>query len=102
MEATKVTVIIVILTSQEDWQDWIELIKTIAETKGVQKYVDPAGARPNIKAAIAPVLPIRPTPNDIKPSTIATPTLHSQLNTDQLKELRNRQFDFDQQLKTYD
>jgi hypothetical protein len=104
MEATKVTVIAVILTSQEDWQDWIELIKTTAETKGVWKYVDPAGAtsRPNMEVAIAPVLPIRPTPNDIKPSTTATPTLHSQLDTDQLEELRNRQFDFDRQLKTYD
>jgi len=58
------------------------LIKTIAEIKGVWKYVNPAGARPNIKVAIAPVLPIRPTPNDIKPSIIAIPTLYSQLNID--------------------
>jgi hypothetical protein len=77
------------------------VIKTIAALKGVWKYVDPAGARPNIEATTTPVLPMRPTPNDIKPSANTTPTLYSQLNINQLKELWNRQSDYDRQLKAY-
>jgi hypothetical protein len=99
METLKVTVI---LTTKQDYPEWIEVIKTTAETKGVWKYVDPAGTRPNTEATTAPVLPVRPTPNNIKPSANATPTLYSQLDTDQLEELRNRQSDYDRQLKAYD
>jgi len=78
------------------------VIKTTAALKGVWKYVDPAGARPNIEATTTPVLPMRPTLNDIKPSANATPTLYSQLDTNQLEELRNRQSDYDRQLRAYD
>jgi hypothetical protein len=77
------------------------VIKTTAASKGVWKYVDPASARPNIEAITTPVLPMQPTPNDIKPSANATPTLYSQLNTNQLKELQNRQSDYNQQLRAY-
>ena len=85
----------VILTTKQDYLDWIKVIKTTAETKGVWKYVNPAGARPNIEAITISVLLMRPTPNDIKLSANATPTLYSQLNTNQLKELWNCQSDYD-------
>jgi len=84
METIKV---MVILTTKQDYLDWIKVIKTTAETKGVWKYVNPAGTRPNTEATTTPVLPVRPTPNSIKPSANATPTLYSQLDIDQLKEL---------------
>jgi hypothetical protein len=58
MEATKAIGIMVILTTQKDYPDWIEVIKTTAALKGVWKYVDPAGARPNIEATTTPVLPM--------------------------------------------
>jgi hypothetical protein len=53
METIKV---IVILTTKQDYLDWIEVIKIIAKIKGVWKYVDLAGARPNTEATTAPVL----------------------------------------------
>jgi hypothetical protein len=72
------------------------VIKTIAASKGVWKYVNPAGARPNIEAITTPVLPMQPTLNNIKPSANITPTLYSQLDINQLKELWNRQSDYNQ------
>jgi hypothetical protein len=74
METIKVTVI---LTTKQDYLNWIEVIKTIAETKGVWKYVNPAGTRPNMEATTTLVLLVQPTPNSIKPSVNATPTLYS-------------------------
>jgi hypothetical protein len=91
METIKV---MVILTTKQDYPDWIKVIKTIAETKGVWKYVNPAGTRPNTEAITTPVLSVQPTLNSIKPSANAIPTLYSQLDINQLKELWNCQSDY--------
>jgi hypothetical protein len=55
MEIIKV---IVILTTKQDYPDWIKVIKIIAKTKGVWKYVNLAGIRLNMEATTALVLPI--------------------------------------------
>jgi hypothetical protein len=90
--------VIVILTGQKDYPDWIEVVKTVATAKGVWKYVNPAEASPIPE----PTTPHRPTANDVKPSTNATPTTFSQLDGNQIEELRNLQIDYSRDLKNFD
>src|SRR4030081_858164 len=51
------------LTGQADWDEWIEVIRTTATGYGIWDYVDPS--KPDL---IALTEPVRPTPNDVRPS----------------------------------
>ncbi len=82
----------VLLRTHADWNEWIELVKTAA----YELNIDPAGAH------IALTEPIRPTPNDIKPSSTRHLTSFSALTPDEAEEYRDQQRHYQRQLKRYD
>ena len=50
---------IVLLRTQADWEEWIELIKTAALAEDTWTLIDPTGVRTTIQE------PVRPTLNDM-------------------------------------
>jgi hypothetical protein len=88
----------IILTGQADWDEWIEVIRTIATGHGIWDYVDPS--KPDLMALAEPV---RPTPNDVRPSTTrGGPTPFSSLTPDEVEEYRNLQAEYQRKIKLFD
>jgi hypothetical protein len=86
------------LTCQADWDEWIEVIQTIATGYGIWDYVDPS--KPDL---IALAEPVRPTPNDVRPSsTRGGPTAFSSLTPDEVEEYRNLQAEYQRKIKLFD
>lgn len=83
----------VLLTSQKDWDEWIEVIKTSAITSDIWNLVNPAIANP-------PTLeePPAPKPTDVNPRK----TTFSALDEDEKEELRELQRERKRNLNQYD
>ncbi|KAF5186325.1 Transposon ty1-gr2 gag-pol polyprotein, partial [Thalictrum thalictroides] len=84
----------VILHHNEDWEPWIELIKTSALKYDVWKYVDPDSKNEDIPSLTEPK---RPSPSDIKaPKEGSQTTLFAELDASEkeeysyLKDMYNR------------
>ena len=85
----------VLLKTQEDWEEWIELIKTAALALDIWNLIDPAGA------CIALIEPVQSTPNDIRPSSTRHPTPFSTLTRDEAEEYRDQKREYRRQLDRY-
>lgn len=56
----------IILTGPNDWDKWLEVVKTKAEAGKVREYVDPSKAEGQLEVLSRPLITIRPkgpTPN---------------------------------------
>ena len=70
---------VVVLTSQKNWDEWIEVIKTSAITSDIWNLVNPAIANPSILEELP-----APKPIDVNPRK----TTFSALDEDEMEELR--------------
>ncbi len=86
----------VLLNTQADWEEWIELLKTAALVANVWTLIDPTRARTTL------IKPVRPSPNDIKPSSTRYPTPFSALNPEEAEEYRDQKREYQRQLDRYD
>ena len=84
----------IILTGPNDWDEWLEVVKTKAEAGKVWKYVDPS--KPKDEETLT--RPEVPKAKDVNPakSTI------SELTPDELDELKLLRYDFKHQLQLYE
>ena len=84
----------IILTGPNDWDEWLEVVKTKAEAGKVWKYVDPS--KPKDEETLT--RPEVPKAKDVNPakSTI------SELTPDELDELKLLRYDFKHQLQIYE
>ena len=84
----------IILTGPNDWDEWLEVVKTKAEAGKVWKYVDPS--KPKDEETLT--RPEVPKAKDVNPakSTI------SELTPDELDELKLLRYDFKLQLQLYE
>jgi hypothetical protein len=85
----------VILASPNDWDEWIEVIKSKANNNRLWKYVDPSTSKtelPKLKE------PVRALPKDVNTRGL---TKLSELDEDEKEELRTRKSDHRDNLKLY-
>ena len=93
----------VVLSSSEDWDKWIELIKTAALKAKVWTFVDPDTSKQQLPELVAPT---RPSPGDVKESstdsntpegtqTIGSIVKYSQLSEDEKQQLLLLQKDYE-------
>jgi hypothetical protein len=85
----------IILTSQNDWDEWIELIKTTAIASDVWEFINPDTPAANIPSLEEPRAP---RPSDINPQK----SIFSGLDEDEKEELRERQREHKRNLNLYD
>jgi hypothetical protein len=85
----------IILTGPNDWDEWLEVIKTKAEAGKIWEYVNPAVPKESLKVLTRPEVP---KPKDINPqkNTVA------ELTDDELDELKLLRYDFKHQLQLYE
>jgi len=91
---TSVTVSTVILTSPNNWDEWLEVIKSKANTNHIWKYVDPStpkDALPKLEE------PVQASPKDVN----SQKTKLLELDEDKKKELHMLQSDYKDNLKLY-
>ena len=85
----------IILTGPNDWDEWLEVVKTKAEAGKVWEYVDPSKPKDQLKALSRPAVP---TAKDVNPAK----TTVASLTADELDELKLLRFDFKHQLQLYE
>lgn len=91
MMAEKTTA--VVLTSQKDWDEWIEVIKTSAIASDIWNLVNPSIPNPSTLEE-----PPAPKPTDVNPQK----TTFSALDEDEKEELRELQRERKRNLNRYD
>jgi hypothetical protein len=97
MENRVVAMVPVILNGKEDWDEWIELIKTAAIGAKIWEYVNPEAPKKD-----PPPEPIQPTPETVKPTQGEGVRAFSGLDKSEVEELRNLQQEWQRQLKLQD
>ena len=85
----------IILTGPNDWDEWLEVIKTKAEAGKVWEYVDPSQEKDKLKTLNRPEVPKAKDVNPAK-NTI------SELTPDELDELKLLRYDFKHCLQLYE
>jgi len=85
----------IILTSPNDWDEWIKVIKTKAEAGKIWEYVNPSKPKEDIKALSRPEIPLA---KDVNPEK----TTMAQLTPDEQDELKLLRFDFKHHLQLYE
>jgi hypothetical protein len=85
----------IILTGPNDWDEWLEVIKTKAEAGKIWEYVNPAVPKESLKVLTRPEVP---KPKDVNPqkNTIA------ELTADELDELKLLRYNFKHQLQLFE
>lgn len=83
----------VVLSSQFDWDEWFEIIKSIAIAYDVWEYIDPS--KP-VETTL--VEPSPPKPSDIN----GRKTKFSSLDEDEREEYRNLRYDYERDITRYD
>ena len=91
-ETTPVTVSSVILASPNDWDEWIEVIKSKANTNRIWEYVNPS-----TDVLLKLKEPVRATPKDVNNQK----TKLSELDKDEKEELRTLRLEHRDNLKLY-
>jgi len=76
----------VILSSQADWDEWIDLIRLQARTGDVWEYVDPSTSQEKLPQLVEPTYP---KPSDVRTGTTSYTAL-SEDEKDELRILRER------------
>ena len=85
----------IILKDQNDWDEWIGMVKTKAITGDIWEHVDPSTTRENLPQLQQPQIP---TPNQVNPER----TLISQLTEDEKEQLSLLRYEYKIQRKEYD
>jgi len=91
MMAEKVTT--VVLTSQKDWDEWVEIIKSIAIASNIWNLIDPNTANP-----LTLEEPPAPKPTNVN----SAKTIFSTLDEDEKEELRELRREHKRELNLYD
>jgi len=91
---TPITVSSVILASPNDWDEWLEVIKSKANTNRIWKYVDPSTPKDTLLKLEEPV---RASPKDVN----GQKTKLLELDKDKKEKLCMLQFDYKDNLKLY-
>jgi hypothetical protein len=84
----------IILTGPNDWDEWLEVIKTKAEAGKIWEYVNPAITK-ELKVLTRPEIP---TARDINPEKDTI----TELAGDELDELKLLRYNFKHQLQLYE
>lgn len=85
----------IILTGQNDWDEWIEVIKTIAIASDIWRHVNPNTPKANLPPFEEPATP---KPSDVNPQK----TAFSGLDEDEKEELREKRREHKRRLDKYD
>jgi hypothetical protein len=85
----------VILSGSNDWDEWLEVIKTKAEARKVWEFVNPALAKEDLKKLTQPEIP---KAKDINPEK----TTVAELTDVELDELKLLQYDFKRQIQLFE
>jgi hypothetical protein len=85
----------IVLTGPNDWDEWIEVIKTKAEAGKIWEYVNPSKAKEEVKTLSRPEIPMAKDVNQEK-NTMA------QLTPDEQEELKLLRFDYKHHIQLYE
>ena len=85
------TGVTIILRTQDDWDDWIEIIRALAEALDIWTYLDPENQ-------LVLVEPVQPSPSTVAKRQI----VYSQLDQDQIYQLTIDREQYSRQQKQFD
>src|SRR5271163_4567557 len=85
----------IILSCSNDWDEWLEVVKTKAIGGKIWKFVDPSVSKNELPVLTEPVLPL---PKDINPSK----TTLAELTEPERAELKDRRQTYKRQQELYD
>ena len=85
----------IILTGPNDWDEWIEVVKTKAEAGRIWDYVDPSKSKEEVKTLSRPEIPLA---KDVNPGK----NTMAELTTDEQEELKLLRFDYKHCVQLYE
>ena len=90
----------VVLTSEKDWEPWIEVIRTASLKHSLWGYIDPSLLKGQVPSLARP---IKPTANMVKAlEALATTTQYSDLDTNEREYLRQLNKEYLLDKRTYE
>ena len=85
----------IILTGPNDWDEWIEVVKTKAEAGRIWDYVDPSKSKEEVKTLSRPEIPMA---KDVNPGK----NTMAELTPDEQEELKLLRFDYKHRVQLYE